>query len=69
MWAFLRNLHFHKWVTTEAVYRDRVSMELGIPMQPATRQCSICGKKQIQDIHCLGLNPPSYVTRWNNESI
>lgn len=30
------------------------------------RVCVRCGKQQIKDVHCLGLNPPKYVEIWRN---
>lgn len=29
------------------------------------RLCSITGRLEFQDTHCLGLNPPEYVSSWD----
>ena len=55
---------FHEWNTTPSEYRDSTEEDLGIQAVVATRTCSRCGKKQELDIHCLGLNPPSYTKTW-----
>jgi hypothetical protein len=55
---------FHRWIYTPAVYSDAISETLGIPHIPATRTCSVCNKLELQDIHCLGLNPPKYHFTW-----
>lgn len=36
--------------------------------QGSLRLCARCGKKQKLDVHCLGLNPPTYVRNWVNIS-
>ena len=58
---------FHNWGNyTEAKYGDFRSEMLAIPIEYATRTCSCCGKKQYEDVHCLGLNPPEYYKQWRN---
>lgn len=61
---WLRIFHFHRWIYTPAIYLDKISEELAIPTEPSYRKCTICGKTQQEDKHCLGLNPPSYVSTW-----
>lgn len=56
--------HVHQWVNTEAVYNSILEEKLALTLMPATRTCSKCGKFQIEDKHCLGLTPPTYVSRW-----
>jgi len=34
--------------------------------QDSTRVCRHCGKSQLLDVHCLGMNPPAYVKTWYN---
>ena len=55
---------FHDWETTPAVYLDAQAERLAIPTQPATRTCRCCDTHQVEDRHCLGLNPPEYVSTW-----
>lgn len=57
-------LGFHNWVCTAPEYDNEMSERLGITKVPATRTCSCCNKLQHQEIHCLGLNPPEYITTW-----
>lgn len=64
----------HDWSYTEAEYNwggtpqnDTICREIGMPSKDATRTCDDCGKHQVQDIHCLGLNPPEYVETWFNK--
>ncbi len=59
------DFHFHQWEDyTDSEYASGTDEYLGVIKTPATRTCKICGKKQVQDVHCLGLNPPSYTTSW-----
>ena len=60
-------LHLHKWKYVPAVFENDRQERLGIAVENATRTCSVCGKTQSQDIHCLGLNPPEYVYTWVNQ--
>lgn len=55
---------FHKWRYTPATYINYTSELLGITEKDATRTCEKCKRSQVQDIHCLGLNPPAYVKTW-----
>ncbi len=34
-----------------------------------TRTCEDCGKHQVMDAHCLGLNPPEYIYSWRLEAL
>jgi hypothetical protein len=61
---FLCRLGFHKWQHTPAVYNSEQEERLAIPASPAIRKCSCCPTKQVEDKHCLGLNPPEYSVRW-----
>lgn len=54
----------HDWIYTPAVYRDSACERLAIATKEATRKCTCCGKVQQRELHCLGLNPPEYVTTW-----
>lgn len=63
MWELF---HFHKWIYTEAELSNDNTRRLGIALKPATRTCIICKKQQYKEKHCLGLNPPEYVTNWFN---
>ena len=56
--------HFHSWEYTPAVFGNELMERLGIPQQNARRVCKKCGAVQIQDIHCLGFNPPKYIKTW-----
>lgn len=56
----------HDWVYAPALYRTEQDKRLALPAQPATRTCSHCDKVQIEDRHCLGLNPPEYSSTWFN---
>lgn len=57
-------LGFHRWQYTSAVYRTEQEERLAIPEKAATRTCSCCPARQSEDKHCLGLNPPEYVSTW-----
>lgn len=57
----------HSWVATPATYEDGLCRVLAIATTTASRECSRCHIRQIEDIHCLGLNPPEYVSTWRNE--
>lgn len=59
-------LGFHDWVYVETTYEDEICRRLAIPLDRGSRTCNHCGKKQIEDKHCLGLNPPDYVITWYN---
>lgn len=54
----------HNWTYTGAVYTNDQAERLAIPQTPAKRVCDRCGKKQHEDRHCLGLNPPEYYSTW-----
>lgn len=60
---FLRLFHLHRWTYTAPVYHNE---KLAIIATPATRTCGACGKRQVRDEHCLGLNPPAYVHHWED---
>jgi hypothetical protein len=64
--VMLKKLHFHRWEYTPAVYADLQSQVIGLPLKPAGRSCSVCGKVQVEEVHCLGLNPPQYTKIWFN---
>lgn len=64
---FLCRIGIHKWEYTPAVYRSEQEQRLAIPDKAATRKCTCCPAKQVEDIHCLGLNPPEYVSNWYNQ--
>ena len=53
---------FHSWEVTEGKYNQLGLVEPG--HSPHRRVCRVCGKTQIMEIHCLGLNPPDYVIEW-----
>lgn len=57
-------LGLHKWEITPAVYDSVQAQLLAIPTQEASRTCRCCGKTQVEDRHCLGLNPPQYDSTW-----
>lgn len=61
---FLCMLGFHKWQYTPAVYDSVQDERLALPSSPATRKCQCCPAKQVEDKHCLGLNPPEYSITW-----
>lgn len=56
----------HNWQYTPAVYTSEQNERLALPETPATRACQCCPKKQVEDRHCLGLNPPEYAVTWRN---
>lgn len=56
---------WHTWeVLQEASYLNAYWELLAIPTIKAERGCVRCGKVQVRDEHCLGLNPPDYVYTW-----
>lgn len=65
---FRCKIGWHLWETAEATYNNMGDELLGMPDTNATRKCLLCDKEQIQDIHCLGLNPPKYVKTWYNKN-
>lgn len=54
----------HDWEVTPAVYASPFDEQIGMTDNPATRKCNNCTKKQTEDVHCLGLNPPKYTKTW-----
>lgn len=62
------SFHFHKWDYVPAVYADAQNHILAIPKELGYRTCIICGEKQIERKHCLGLNPPKYVIYWEKST-
>ena len=57
--------HIHDWKETPAVHYDGPwSERLCMEKTPATRVCSKCGKSQVRERTCLGLNPPKYIVEW-----
>lgn len=59
-------LGIHSWEYTAAVYHSRQAERLAIPTEEGYRKCKRCGKVQVEDVHCLGLNPPEYVVSYYN---
>jgi hypothetical protein len=57
----LCKIGIHKWEYTDSVYENETNRRLGIQSKKGNRVCLKCKKKQIQEIHCLGLNPPEYI--------
>lgn len=55
---------FHDWDYTPAVYLDEQSERLAIPLEEGKRTCKCCDTTELEDRHCLGLNPPEYVVSW-----
>ena len=58
-----RIFHKHKWSYNSLVNeidRDRIDS----PSILETRECGCCGKKQILESNCLGLNPPEFYEEW-----
>jgi hypothetical protein len=65
-------IHIHKWVETPRKYYEPPEVSaatsrrmkcLAMYKAEKTRTC-YCGKHQVQETHCLGLNPSQYVRRW-----
>ena len=54
----------HAWKYTPAVYSSAQNERLALPESPATRSCSCCPAKQVEDKQCLGLTPPEYSVTW-----
>ena len=52
----------HSWIVTEGNYNRLGLVEPG--HSPHRRVCTVCGKTQEMEMHCLGLNPPDYVMFW-----
>lgn len=59
----------HSWVTTPATYVNELQRAIALPKTQGSRKCRRCGACQIEDIHCLGLNPPKYVSTWRNAPV
>lgn len=51
----------HDWECFEPIYKTPMDMRIGVASIDGYRICRSCGKKEILDVHCLGLNPPTYV--------
>jgi hypothetical protein len=62
----LCRLGIHKWQYTAGVYGHLYAEYLQMASQPATRTCTRCPKKQVEEVHCLGLNPPQFLRSWHN---
>lgn len=60
----LCRIGIHSWVVTPATYVNELQRAVAIPKTPGSRECRRCDVRQIEDIHCLGLNPPEYVSTW-----
>lgn len=68
MREFLKRLfHVHKWKYTDATHFNSQAELLAVELTPATRECLTCGKRQVRERHCLGLNPPDYVDTWTTQ--
>lgn len=65
--TILCKIGIHNWQYYPAKYSCSRWEILAGPTKPATRECRHCGKFQVEDIHCLGLNPPEYITTWNTK--
>lgn len=64
---FLCAIGIHTWeITHDVVYDSPMLERLAVPTQTKQRRCVHCDALQEEDVHCLGLNPPEYVTRWFN---
>ena len=61
---FLCKIGWHKWVYTSSKYSSRTEYRLALPTKTGSRECARCGKVQWEDRHCLGLNPPEYITSY-----
>ena len=65
MWERIKDFfHLHEWIITEAVYTSDTQKKLGLYNRPELRRCRQCGAVDILMVHCLGLNPPKYIVRW-----
>lgn len=63
---FLCKIGLHKWKYTPAVYATPMEERLALPSTPSTRACQCCLAKQVEDRHCLGMNPPEFSVNWRN---
>jgi len=54
----------HKWVYTRNNKFYEEVPDIMIQEEKAQRVCELCGEIQEQEIHCLGMNPPSYTSTW-----
>ncbi len=59
----------HSWLATPAVYADETAERLAIPLESGSRTCLHCDKTQVEDRHCLGLNPPEYYSTWHTTQL
>lgn len=64
--TFWCKIGLHNWTVTDAVYESAEWERISIALKEATRECTCCGKLQIRDRVCLGLNPPEYFDTWYN---
>lgn len=56
------------WEIDPPVYHQLPrAQRLALEARPARRTCVCCGKTQVREQVCLGLNPPTYYTRWHDE--
>ena len=61
----LCKIGIHKYkLLNDNLYHDTAFENLKIPYVKARRQCLRCNKLQEQEIHCLGMNPPKYMSIW-----
>lgn len=65
---FLKSLfHRHNWweYQDETYYQyNKQNIDLALEKTPRKRLCAKCGRIQIRERFCLGLNPPKYVDDW-----
>lgn len=60
-------IHWPHWdYVAKAKYESAKLAEMAIPIKRARRVCVNCGCAQEQEVHCLGLTPPSYTRHWFN---
>ena len=65
MFSFRKRFHIHKWITLQEVfYRTGREEEMGLTTTPEIRTCKVCGKSEYLEVHCAGLNPPTYFKDW-----
>ena len=68
-------IHIHKWEITPPTWWDEDTAgraahsfrKMGITKEGPIRRCR-CGIEHHGEIHCLGLNPPTYLVDWGKST-
>lgn len=60
-------LNFHDWIITSSIDEEKIygkGYSSDYDLNPTTRTCACCKKKEYLEIHCLGFKPEKYYKHW-----